>query len=72
MIFRNTTGFLGLLILLVIASCKEPDGIGLDVLPEGEEMTATCPESGEEYVLKGNTFTALKVAEVAAAGVSCS
>ena len=38
MIFRNTTGFLGLLILLVIASCKEPDGIGLDVLPEGEEM----------------------------------
>ena len=38
MIFRNTVGVLILLILLVIASCKEPDGIGLDVLPAGEEM----------------------------------
>ncbi|MFT6210275.1 MAG: hypothetical protein ACJAYA_001400 [Bacteroidia bacterium] len=36
--FRNTVGVVILLILLVIASCKEPDGIGLDVLPAGEEM----------------------------------
>ncbi len=29
---------LGLLILLTFSACKEPDGIGLDVLPDGEEM----------------------------------
>ena len=38
MIFRNTAAVFGLLALLVFASCEEPDGIGLDVLPEGEEM----------------------------------
>ncbi|MBP9152079.1 MAG: DUF4270 domain-containing protein [Flavobacteriales bacterium] len=39
MTFRNTAAFFGLLIILITASCKEPDGIGLDVLPEGEEMS---------------------------------
>jgi len=38
MTFRNTAAFFGLLTLIITASCKEPDGIGLDVLPEGEEI----------------------------------
>lgn len=38
MIFRNTAAVIGLFLLLAIVSCKEPDGIGLDVLPAGEEM----------------------------------
>lgn len=29
---------LGLFTLLTFSACKEPDGIGLDVLPDGEEM----------------------------------
>lgn len=29
---------MGLLVLFTFSSCKEPDGIGLDVLPDGEEM----------------------------------
>ncbi len=38
MTFRSASAVFGLLSLLVFASCKEPDGIGLDVLPAGEEM----------------------------------
>lgn len=38
MIFRNIPAALAFLCLLTIASCKEPDGIGLDVLPAGEQM----------------------------------
>lgn len=31
--------------MLIISSCKEPDGIGLDVLPEGEEMAIAWIDS---------------------------
>lgn len=45
MIFRNIPAVLALLLLLAIASCKEPDGIGLDVLPAGEQMPIAWEDS---------------------------
>jgi hypothetical protein len=36
--FSDNRNIFGLIVLLTVAACQEPEGIGLEVLPDGEEM----------------------------------
>lgn len=52
MINRNTPITLIVLVMLAVMSCKEPEGIGLDVLPSGEEMAIAWVDS---FTIKAQT-----------------